>query len=65
MLPWSKAVCCIVVCIGQGDAGIACMEPAFIDSRATETRLNLPRRLLEFPLRPVSPLLTYPEPWVV
>ena len=21
MLPWSKAVCCIVVSIGQGDAG--------------------------------------------
>ena len=42
MLPWSKAVCCIVVSIGQGDEGLACMEPAFIDSRATETRLNLP-----------------------
>ena len=42
MLPWSKAVSCIVVSIGQGDEGIACMEPAFIHRRATETRLNLP-----------------------
>ena len=23
MLPWSKAVCCIVVSVGQGDEGIA------------------------------------------
>jgi hypothetical protein len=42
MLPWSKAVCGIVVSIGQGDEGIACMELAFIDRRATEARLNLP-----------------------
>jgi hypothetical protein len=42
MLPWSKAICCIVVSIGQSDESIACMEPTFIDSRATETRLNLP-----------------------
>ena len=26
MLPWSKAVCCIVVSLGQGDEGIACMD---------------------------------------
>jgi hypothetical protein len=25
MLPWSKAVCCSVVSIGQGDEGIACI----------------------------------------
>jgi hypothetical protein len=25
MLPWSKAVCCTVVSVGQGDEGIACM----------------------------------------
>jgi hypothetical protein len=25
MLPWSKAVCCMVVSIGHGDEGIACM----------------------------------------
>lgn len=42
MLPWSKAVCRIVVSIGQDDEGIACMEQFCIDSRATETRLNLP-----------------------
>lgn len=27
MLPGSKAMCCIVVSIGQGDEGIAYMEP--------------------------------------
>ena len=42
MLPWSKAVCCVVVSISQCNEGIACMEPACIDRRATETRLNLP-----------------------
>jgi hypothetical protein len=42
MLPWSKAVCGIVVSIGQGDKGITRMELAFIDHRATETGLNLP-----------------------
>ena len=30
MLPWSKVVCCIVVSIGQGDEGIACMEQALL-----------------------------------
>ena len=42
MLPGSKAVCWMVVSLGQGDEGIECIEPAFIDRRATETRLNLP-----------------------
>jgi hypothetical protein len=35
-------MCFMVVGIGHGDEGIACMELAFIDHRATETTLNLP-----------------------
>ena len=38
MLPWSNAVWCIVVSIGQGDEDIACMELAFIYSGSPEQR---------------------------